>query len=61
VRGCSDASHLFLGCVKVFFAFFDFDGAVSLALTVRNMSSLGQYRVWACGACCCCALVGEKH
>jgi hypothetical protein len=60
VRGCGDASHLFLGCAKAFFAFFDVDGAVSLALTVSNMSSLGRYNVWACDACCCCALVGEK-
>jgi hypothetical protein len=61
VRGCSDASHLFLGCVKVFFAFFDIDGAVSLVLPVRTKLRQGLYHLWACGACCCCALVGEKR
>ena len=51
VRGCGDASHLFLGCVKVFFAFFDVDGAASLVLPVSNTSSFGQYSLWPCGAC----------
>src|SRR4051812_22862347 len=47
--------------MKVFFTFFEVDGAVSLVLTVSNMSSLGRYHVWAYDTCCCYALVEEEH
>jgi hypothetical protein len=61
VSGCGDVSHLLLGCMKVFFAFFDIDGEVSLAQTARAKLKYDSQDVRACVACCCCALVGQKH
>jgi hypothetical protein len=60
-RGCGDVSHLFLGWMKVFFAFFEVDSAAALAQTARAKLKYDSQDVWACVACCCCASVGQKH
>jgi hypothetical protein len=60
VRGCGDASHLFLGCVKVFFACLRCVGNVIMKCIVCCKPSLPSRHAWACGACRCYALVGEK-
>jgi hypothetical protein len=61
VRGCGDALHLFLGCAKVLFVFFEVDGAVALVQAARAKLKYDSQDIWACVACCCCVLVGEKH
>jgi hypothetical protein len=61
VDTCGDALHLFSGCVKVFFLFFEVDGAVALVQAARAKLKYDSQDVWACVACCCCVLVGEKH